>query len=107
MEVSKIDEVEQEGFVISGIKCDHCDYKDMEVPFEFFPHYIDAPCPFCGHNLLTRADYNVCVNQYMIAWYFDSAVAYLKWLNPLHYWRLVFGDKRKMKHLTIEWNKNK
>ena len=94
------------GFFISGIKCDHCNYSDMEVPFDNFPNYIDAPCPLCGFNLLTRADYNICVRQYRIMWYFESAGKYLKWLNPFHYWRLITGKSQKKYNMTIEW-KNK
>lgn len=43
---------------VHGIKCDACDYKDMTVKMEEYPQYLDKPCPECGANLLTKADYN-------------------------------------------------
>lgn len=27
----------------------------------------------------------------------------LKWLNPFHYWRLLFGDKRKYKVVEVKF----
>ncbi len=44
---------------ITGLKCDAdgCDYKDMTISFEDYEQYINAPCPECGANLLTEADY--------------------------------------------------
>lgn len=43
---------------IKGIKCDAplCDYKDMTVAFDM-EKYHNAPCPKCGANLFTDADY--------------------------------------------------
>jgi hypothetical protein len=45
---------------ISGIKCDtpKCEWKDMSVKREEYPAYLNKPCPDCGGNLLTEADYN-------------------------------------------------
>ena len=45
---------------VKGIKCDNtqCDYADMEV--EFDPEkYLNMPCPKCGENLFTQADYDL------------------------------------------------
>lgn len=44
---------------IRGIKCDTkgCDYADMDVPVEDYPQWVNKPCPNCGGNLLTEADY--------------------------------------------------
>ena len=45
---------------IKGIKCDNieCSYQDMEA--EFDPEkYLNMPCPLCGCNLFTQADYDV------------------------------------------------
>jgi len=44
---------------ISGIKCDDaaCDYRDDTAIFE--PEkYLNMPCPKCGANLFTQADYD-------------------------------------------------
>jgi len=44
---------------IKGIKCDNpiCDYKDMSVEYSDYPKWLNKPCPKCGENLLTEADY--------------------------------------------------
>lgn len=43
---------------IYGIKCDSCDFKDMFVKVEEYPQWLNKPCPDCGENLLTDADYD-------------------------------------------------
>jgi hypothetical protein len=43
---------------ISGIKCDACDFNDMSVKVEEYSEWVNKPCPKCGANLLTEADYN-------------------------------------------------
>lgn len=43
---------------IKGLKCDKCDYEDMSINVENYHDYVDAPCPDCGANLLTQADYD-------------------------------------------------
>ena len=44
---------------IKGIKCDNtkCEYKDPEVKFENYSDFVNKPCPSCGANLLTEADF--------------------------------------------------
>lgn len=42
---------------IFGIKCDSCSYEDITVQVEDYPEWINRPCPDCGKNLLTEADY--------------------------------------------------
>jgi len=44
---------------VKGIKCDNesCDYQDMSVQAEEYPDYVNKPCPKCGENLFTEADY--------------------------------------------------
>jgi len=44
---------------IMGIKCDNpdCDFADMSVKVEDYPLWLNKPCPKCGANLLTQADY--------------------------------------------------
>lgn len=91
---------------ISGIKCDYCDYRDDSVEFSDYPKWLDKPCPHCGHNLLTETDYYRCLKTYNIVDKYNKVINVLKWLNPRHYWRLIFGDKRKQvtfhKHFTNE-----
>ena len=42
-----------------GLKCDNlgCDFTDMSIPSSKYKEYINCPCPKCGANLLTKADY--------------------------------------------------
>ncbi len=44
---------------INGIKCDSCDYKDMSVQLKDYDSWLNKPCPICGENLLTEADYEM------------------------------------------------
>ena len=45
--------------ISGGLKCDNpcCDYQDMSIPTSEYKKYIGCPCPKCGSNLLTKADY--------------------------------------------------
>jgi hypothetical protein len=52
---------------ISGIKCDHCDYSDMEVEAVDYPDWLNRPCPECGENLLTEADYQTVLYMTEVA----------------------------------------
>ena len=47
-------------YIGGGIKCDNpeCDYADTEVRIEDYNDWLNKPCPKCGANLLTQADYN-------------------------------------------------
>jgi predicted nucleic acid-binding Zn-ribbon protein len=44
---------------IKGIKCDNkgCDYKNEDVSMSDYEKWLNKPCPKCGSNLLTQADY--------------------------------------------------
>ena len=44
---------------MGGIKCDNpnCNYKDDSVQPNEYPNYLNKPCPICGSNLLTEADF--------------------------------------------------
>jgi hypothetical protein len=95
-------------FEIAGIKCDHCDYRDDSVKFSEYPAYIDKQCPLCYHNLLTLDDYTNCLKQYAFVARMNKIENVLKWLNPFHYWRLIFGDNRETTQITVKFlNKNK
>lgn len=83
------------------IVCKNCPWGDTSVPFEDFFHYINEPCPNCNANLLTQEEYNMCVNLHVIAYYYNAAADILKWFNPIFYWRLVFGDKRKQETISL------
>lgn len=45
---------------IKGIKCDNpkCDFIDENAKVEEYSNWLNRPCPKCGANLLTEADYN-------------------------------------------------
>ncbi len=81
---------------ISGFKCDHCDYTDESVPFAQYKESIGKPCPNCGESLLTQEEYDNCLKRYESVATFNKVSNILKWINPLHYWRLVFGDNREV-----------
>lgn len=51
-----------------GIKCDNpmCDFSDMTVTTESYPEWLNRPCPSCGDNLLTQADFDA-VNKVLEA----------------------------------------
>lgn len=53
---------ENVGLLIKGIKCDtkKCNYEDSSVTFEDYPKWVNKPCPKCGGNLLSEADYLNC-----------------------------------------------
>jgi hypothetical protein len=61
---------------IKGIKCDKpsCDYRDDSVTTSQYKEYIDKPCPKCGSNLLTYADYKTSMILLMI---FDNPITRL------------------------------
>jgi hypothetical protein len=44
---------------IGGIKCDNpeCDFRDDSVELGEYSLWLNRPCPKCGANLLTQADY--------------------------------------------------
>ena len=85
---------------ISGLKCDHCEYRDDNIKFSEYFYYIDRPCPDCGESLLTEAEFQDCLKIYAKVTTYNKIMRVLRWLNPIHYWRLVFGDKRKEITLT-------
>ena len=47
-------------YEIGGIKCDlvGCSYEDQSVTVGQYPQWVNRPCPKCGSNLLTEADFN-------------------------------------------------
>jgi hypothetical protein len=56
-------------YKILGIKCDApgCDFKDPTVSFDNYKLWLNKPCPKCGANLLTQADYDTCLYIIKIA----------------------------------------
>ena len=90
---------------ISGLKCDtpHCNYRDDNVKFEDYEKSIGRKCPLCQSNLLTRQDYIQCLKQYRAVEKINAIGNALKWINPLYYFRLLFGDKRKISSLNIKY----
>lgn len=48
---------------ISGIKCDGCqDYYNKNVNVKEYKELVNKPCPKCGSNLLTEADFKTTNN---------------------------------------------
>lgn len=93
-------------FEITGIKCDtkDCTWSDEYVQFIDFPKYINKPCPVCSNSLLTEKEYNNCIKMYKRVDIINNINNYTKWLNPLHYYRLIFGDNRKSITKSIRIN---
>ncbi len=83
--------------IISGLKCDtpHCNYRDDSVKFEDYPKHINSKCPICQSNLLTEQEYITCLRYYKSVEIMNKLENIFKWLNPMHYYRLMFGDTRE------------
>jgi predicted nucleic acid-binding Zn-ribbon protein len=45
---------------IKGIKCDNpdCEYRNEDVSMTDYEKWLNKPCPKCGSNLLTQADFD-------------------------------------------------
>jgi hypothetical protein len=50
-------------FNVAGIKCDAegCNFRDDSVKMEDYKLWLNKPCPLCGANLLTQADYDTVI----------------------------------------------
>lgn len=92
---------------ISGLKCDHCDYRDDDVQFSEYKNSINKPCPKCGNSLLTEQEYKDCLKIYKAVGVADKIGNVLKWINPFHYWRLIFGDNRQQVIITKNYPNRK
>jgi len=90
---------------ISGLKCDFCEYRDDDVQFSEYEASIGRPCPKCGNSLLTQEDFNHCIKLHKMIDRVDIVLNFLKWFNPMHYWRLIFGDKRSIYTTEINFKK--
>lgn len=87
---------------ITGLKCDNCDYRDDAIPFDKYKESIGLPCPKCGNILLTQEEYEDCLRLYGEVDKLTKIENAFKWLNPFHYWRLLFGDNRDT--IKVEFN---
>jgi hypothetical protein len=60
---------------VYGLKCDAagCGYIDKSVSFLDYEKHLNAPCPKCGANLLTEADYQAT----------KLMLAAVEWLNAI------------------------
>ena len=88
---------------LTGVKCDHCDWKLYEfpdgskfgpMPLEFFKELChNTACPKCGANLLTDADIFVLTN-------FEKFVGFVNTILRPYVWvKLLFGWKSD--HYTV------
>ena len=92
---------------ITGLKCDHCDYRDDSIPFEKYKENIGRLCPKCRHSILSQKEYDDCLKIYEGVSILNKIGNTLKWVNPFHYYRLVFGDKRKYVSVELEYKNKK
>jgi hypothetical protein len=90
---------------ISGLKCDNCTWRNDSVPFSDYQACIGMPCPKCGNNILTQKEYDDCVRMIKKVEKIEGVLHALRWLNPLYYFRLIMGDNRKERTLTVEYPK--
>jgi hypothetical protein len=81
-------------FKVSGIKCDHCDFKDSDVKYEQYPEYIDKECPVCKNNLLTQDDYQKCKNLILATKIYNVIVF------PLHIFKYTFSKEYRNSNFT-------
>lgn len=91
---------------IYGLKCDTegCGYRDDTIKFEDYPqHIMTTRCPRCNNVLLTQFEYDRSLKTINIANKFFYIIHQLRWLNPLHYFRLIFGDHREIKSYKYEF----
>lgn len=70
---------------IKGIKCDNsdCDFIDTNVDFNDYDQWLNKPCPECGANLLTEADYRTC----------KAIISFVKVINILTWPLGIFAKK--------------
>lgn len=86
--------VEQTAF---GIKCDNpeCDWRDMSVHASEYSEWVNAPCPRCGANLMTTANYRA----------FQRLKRVVAVINAIFFpfllvrWLLGYKDKHVLTHV--------
>ncbi len=88
---------------IKGLKCDSCTYRNDEILFQDYKNHINDKCPDCGESLLTQEDYDDTIKLMKQFERLKTLSNIFKWVNPFHYWRLVFGDKRKYYDTEIKF----
>ena len=81
---------------ISGLKCDNtsCGYRNDDIEFKDYPAYINSKCPKCGEIWLTEKEYKDCLKIYTAVSWINKIGRVTRWINPMYYYRLIFGDKR-------------
>lgn len=89
---------------ITGLKCDYCAYRDDAVQFSEYEASIGKPCPECGNSLLTEKEYRSCLRIYKAVEIGNKIGKVLRWINPLYYYRLVFGDNRTVGTLSYKYH---
>lgn len=81
-----------------GIKCDACDYKDMSVKREDYDLWLNKPCPACGANLLTEADYDKLIEMEKVAEFLNKGFEKL----PAFLQKSLLGKADKKLSIPIE-----
>lgn len=81
---------------IHGIKCDACDWKDKNIPFSNYKHYVNCPCPKCGSNILTEKDFKTT----------NIIVLFSKFINvvvfPIHFPLYLISKKYREKFVSTK-----
>lgn len=64
---------------LGGLKCDKpgCGYRNEDIPVKEYPEWINKPCPLCGSNLLTEADYKSFMRVLSVINFINSLFSHL------------------------------
>lgn len=79
---------------MAGIKCDACDYKDMEVQITDYKEWLNKPCPKCGASLLTEADLKTITRL-------NKIIGFFNWvLSPF----IKVDESTQLQKMSVEMN---
>ncbi len=91
-----------------GLKCDNpdCDWIDMSIPIKDYKKWINAPCPKCGSNLLTKQDYKMVkvLNGLVRVINFIYFFIPKKWLKKKLEKKYGSFDENDMARMTISFD---
>lgn len=64
---------------LGGLKCDKpgCGYRNEDIPVNEYADWINRPCPLCGSNLLTEADYKSFMKVLSVINFINSLFSHL------------------------------
>jgi hypothetical protein len=91
-----------------GLKCDNpdCDWIDMSIPMKDYKKWINAPCPKCGSNLLTKQDYKMVkvLNGFVRVINFIYFFIPKKWLKKKLEKKYGSFDENDRAHMSVSFD---